>query len=597
MTQARSISRYVLISLSCLLLLPTLSFAKSGNADAVGRLMASGASVQWMPTSADHERVTLTVVAPNGAVFHKEFAAGSNPSFRLQDLGGRLTDGSYTYELRAVPRISPEVKSQLAAARAAGDDEAATRILSAAGINPDALVQSGSLLVINGAFASTDAQESPATKTPVASSTSASKVIKSLDVVTADDAIIQGSLCVGLDCVNNESFGFDTIRLKENNTRIKFDDTSTSTGFPNHDWQLTANDSASGGANKFSIEDITAATVPVTVTGSAPTNSIFVDSSGRLGLRTATPVLDIHVATSNTPAMRLEQNNSGGFTAQTWDVAGNEANFFVRDVTGGSRLPFRIRPGAPTSSIDISASGNVGVGTASPSQKLHVFQAVDANSIVLSENTNNTTGANAAFQTKSDTAVLSFQSHATARTISRFGVTLGGWNEMLASAGSGLAIGTLGATDLILGTNSTARMTINGSTGAVTVPGNFTVSGVKNFATVDPANAKQALYYTALEGPEAGTYFRGTAKTVNGEVVIELPGFFSRLTETERMTVQLTPIGAPGQLYVAKKSPEKLVIKVAKGTDDLEFDYLVQGVRKGYLNYEVERAGAFPVQP
>src|SRR5205823_14163606 len=51
--------------------------------------------------------------------------------------------------------------------------------------------------------------------------------VKAEDVVTADDAIIQGSLCVGLDCVVNESFGFDTIRLKENNTRIKFDDTST----------------------------------------------------------------------------------------------------------------------------------------------------------------------------------------------------------------------------------------------------------------------------------------------------------------------------------------------------------------------------------
>src|SRR6185369_12582856 len=135
---------------------------------------------------------------------------------------------------------------------------------------------------------------------------------------------------------------------------------------------LTANDSASGGANKFSIEDITAATVPVTVTGSAPTNSIFVDSTGRVGFRTSTPVLDLHVATSNTPAIRLEQNNSGGFTAQTWDIAGNEANFFVRDVTGGSRLPFRIRPGAPTSSIDINASGNVGIGTASPSANLHV---------------------------------------------------------------------------------------------------------------------------------------------------------------------------------------------------------------------------------
>jgi hypothetical protein len=89
-------------------------------------------------------------------------------------------------------------------------------------------------------------------------------------------------------------------------------------------------------------------------------------------------VLDLHITTSDTPAHRLEQTNAGGFTAQTWDIAGNEANFFVRDVTGGSRLPFRIRPGAPTSSIDISASGNVGVGTASPAAKLDVTAGATA---------------------------------------------------------------------------------------------------------------------------------------------------------------------------------------------------------------------------
>src|SRR4029078_4151222 len=77
--------------------------------------------------------------------------------------------------------------------------------------------------------------------------------------------------------------------------------------------------------------------------------------------------------TGDTPAHRLEQTNAGGFTAQTWDIAGKEANFFVRDVTIGSRLPFRIRPGAPTSSIDISATGNVGIGTASPDTKLSVL--------------------------------------------------------------------------------------------------------------------------------------------------------------------------------------------------------------------------------
>jgi len=139
------------------------------------------------------------------------------------------------------------------------------------------------------------------------------------DQVIPDDLVVQGSECVGLDCVNNESFGFDTIRLKENNLRIKFDDTSTGS-FPSNDWQITANDSASGGANKFSIDDTTNARTPFTILAGAPTNSLFIDGIGRIGLRTATPALDLHFNTSNTPGIRLEQNSSVGFATQTWDV-------------------------------------------------------------------------------------------------------------------------------------------------------------------------------------------------------------------------------------------------------------------------------------
>lgn len=161
---------------------------------------------------------------------------------------------------------------------------------------------------------------------------------------------------------------------------------------------------------------------------------------------------------------------------------------------------------------------------------------------------------------------------------------------------SGLAIGTSGATPLILGTNSVNRLQIDGSTGAVTVSGNFTVTGVKNFAMPDPADASKAIYYTSLEGPEAGTYYRGTAKTVNGEITIKLPGYFTRITESERMTVQLTPIGAYGQIYVARRSPDQIVVKAAKGAEDVEFDYFVQGVRKGYLDYQAVRENNLPRQ-
>jgi hypothetical protein len=184
------------------------------------------------------------------------------------------------------------------------------------------------------------------------------------DQVIPDDLIVQGSLCVGFDCVNGEVFNADTIILKENQLRILFLDTSAA-GFPSNDWRLIAND-ATGAGNLFAIEDVTAGRRLMTLEAGAPSNSIFLDSSGRVGFRTSAPVLDLHVNTGNTPALRFEQNNSGSFTAQTWDVAGNEANFFVRDVTTGSKLPFRIRPGAPTSSLDISAVGNIGIGTGSP---------------------------------------------------------------------------------------------------------------------------------------------------------------------------------------------------------------------------------------
>jgi len=192
------------------------------------------------------------------------------------------------------------------------------------------------------------------------------------DQVIPDDLIVDGSGCFGTDCVNGESFGFSTIRLKENNLRIEFDDTSTTSSFPSNDWQITINDSANGGANKFSIDDITGGRTPFTIEASAPSHSLYVDDGGRLGLGTSTPVTEIHVKDGDSPTLRLEQDGSSGFTPQTWDLAGNETNFFVRDATNGSRLPLRIRPSAPSNSIFVDTDGDVGLGTSSPDAAFEV---------------------------------------------------------------------------------------------------------------------------------------------------------------------------------------------------------------------------------
>jgi hypothetical protein len=83
-------------------------------------------------------------------------------------------------------------------------------------------------------------------------------------------------------------------------------------------------------------------------------------------------VAQLHLKDGNTPTLRLEQDGSSGFTAQTWDVAGNEANFFIRDATNGSELPFRIIPGAPSNSIYIKSDGKIGIGTSSPAYKFEI---------------------------------------------------------------------------------------------------------------------------------------------------------------------------------------------------------------------------------
>jgi hypothetical protein len=208
------------------------------------------------------------------------------------------------------------------------------------------------------------------------------------DQVILDDLIVDGSICAGFDCVNGESFGFDTLRLKENNLRIRAQDTSSSASFPTRDWQITFNDTTNGGAEKFSIDDIDGGRTPFTIRAGARNNSLFVDSSGRVGLGTATPVVRFHMVDGNTPTMRLEQDGSAGFTPQTWDVAGNEANFFVRDVTNGSKLSFKIFPNAPTNSLIVEGStGDVGVGIQSPTAPLHI-RRTDGTSKLLVEDSN-----------------------------------------------------------------------------------------------------------------------------------------------------------------------------------------------------------------
>lgn len=194
----------------------------------------------------------------------------------------------------------------------------------------------------------------------------------------ATDGTFQGSLCVGVDCSFNENFGFDTIRMKENNLRLNFEDTSVSASFPSRDWTIVANDSANGGANYLAFQDDDTGRLVFRVDAAAPANSLRVDSNGDVGVNVDNPVVELHVRDGDSPTLRLEQDGSSGFAAQTFDIAANETNFFVRDVTNGSQLPFKIQPGADDNSLVVSDNNDIGMGTLNPAAALHVVRNTGA---------------------------------------------------------------------------------------------------------------------------------------------------------------------------------------------------------------------------
>ena len=328
--------------------------------------------IEPVDRSALDSAMDLIIKGPDNYISRSQFRAGQPIEFGLRG----LADGTYRYELQLMQR--PGRKSQRN-----GFTEATSATLRGA---------SGVFTIVGGRVVDRDLVET--NESDVAKPAQSSRLGGSFtgqdngsgfnrNQVVNDNQIVVGSICVGQDCVNGESFGFDTIRLKENNLRIRFDDTSNSASFPRNDWQLAANETSNGGANQFSIDDLTNGRTPFTIEASAPTHSLFIDDGGRMGLGTSTPVVEMHMVNGDTPTMRLDQNGSSGFTPQVWDVAGNETNFFIRDVTNGSRLPLKIRPGSPTDALVLEPGGtrlnnlttfsaNVGMGLNTADHQLHV---------------------------------------------------------------------------------------------------------------------------------------------------------------------------------------------------------------------------------
>jgi hypothetical protein len=197
------------------------------------------------------------------------------------------------------------------------------------------------------------------------------------DQVVADDLIIQGSVCAGIECNNGEAFGAATGLFKGANTRLDFTDTSTSGGAATRDWRLEANGFEFGGGNYFAIKDMgdtstgaEGGTAIVKLMAGAPENSVFVDPLGRVGIGTAAPGDELHIRDGESPGVTLEQDGSDGFQPKTWRIFGNEDELAFQ-VAGVSK-PFAIDSDAPNAALILTGSGRIGVGTTDPIAPLDI---------------------------------------------------------------------------------------------------------------------------------------------------------------------------------------------------------------------------------
>jgi hypothetical protein len=106
--------------------------------------------------------------------------------------------------------------------------------------------------------------------------------------------------------------------------------------------------------------------------------------------------------------------------------------------------------------------------------------------------------------------------------------------------------------------------------------GNIGASGTKYFLDPHPTDPSKVIGYISLEGPEAGTYFRGRGRFDRGVARIPVPEHFRMVTDPEGLTVQITPIGGMATVGVLKLDLNEIVVESSR---NLEFSYLVQGVR------------------
>lgn len=113
--------------------------------------------------------------------------------------------------------------------------------------------------------------------------------------------------------------------------------------------------------------------------------------------------------------------------------------------------------------------------------------------------------------------------------------------------------------------------------------GDIGATGIKAFVLPHPSDPSLVIRYVAMEGPEVGTYFRGRARIAGGAASIQVPESFRMVTEEEGLTVHLTAMGGTANLWVEQVGLDRIEVR---GSGDVEFFYVVNGIRRDFRDFQ-----------
>jgi hypothetical protein len=293
-----------------------------------------------------------------------------------------------------------------------------------------------------------------------------------------------------------------------------------------------------------------------------PTDALFVDSTGNVGIGTISPAAELEVS-SDAPTLKLTSTSSApeilfhtdGPGAYDWrlKVFGNDLIAEVSADDGGHWIPLLQFDG---SGIDMGSFYVYdGFGTAN-TNRVFEFDAYDPDGKCIWGDKSMST-ADLVLKSNDDVRLHLNQSGG---NVSLF--------QVISSSGSSVL-----SVDEV---------------GDLWAAGDIWAAGSKSAVVSSDLYGERKLY--SIESPEVWFEDFGSGRLANGSATIPIePVFASTVNLDEGYRVFVTPVNGWASLYVSDKSGTSFRVIDAEGSSNIEFDYRVVAKRRGYEDVRLER--------